>query len=43
MARYLRAKAYHDTADFFSSIEAGRPDSVSNSSPSRIARISFVR
>ncbi len=43
IARYLRAKSYHDTADFFCSIESGRPDSLSNSSPSRIARMSFAR
>ncbi|MGC4981485.1 hypothetical protein ACLQ18_12700 [Streptomyces sp. DT193] len=43
MAKYRRAKSYQDTADFFGSIESGSPDALSNSSPSRIARINFER
>jgi len=43
MARYLSAKSYQLNGDFFCSIEAGRPVSVSNSSPARMAVMSFAR
>ncbi len=43
IARYLRAKSYQDSGDFFCSIEPGRPLSVSNSSPPRMALMSFAR
>ena len=43
IARYFSANSYQVSVAFFSAIESGRPDSVSNSSPSRTALISLER